>query len=326
MMHSSSDAAVEAVDLVKTYPSGRRSEPVRAIDMLNFSVEAGCVFGLLGPNGAGKSTTIKILSTLAHPDSGTAMVAGADVVNNPEEVRRDIGFVAQESVSDPAATGRENLMLAARLHGMRKREARARAGELLERFALSGAAHRPVNTYSGGMARKLDIAMGLIHRPAVLFLDEPTTGLDPQARTELWAEIMSARDHLTVILTTHYLEEADRLADRLAIVDRGHVVIHGTPDELKSSLHGDGVVVELGHNAAVDTAISAVGQIPGLAGISADGNSLRARTHHASATIPRVLSVLDNADIDVVSATVYRPSLDDVYLQHTGRAFQEVAA
>lgn len=323
MMYPSGHAAVRAVDLVKTYRSGRGHEPVRAIDALNFSVEAGSIFGLLGPNGAGKSTTIKILSTLARPDSGIAVVAGADVVKNPDEVRRAIGFVAQESVSDPAATGNENLMLAARLHGIGKREARSRSGELLERFNLTGAAHR--RTYSGGMTRKLDIAMGLIHRPQVLFLDEPTTGLDPQARTDLWEEIaaMSASEQLTVILTTHYLEEADRLADTLAIVDHGHVVISGTPDELKSSLQGDGVIVELAHDTAVESAVRAVRQIPELTAINADGNTLRARTHHASATIPRLLSVLDNADIDVVSATVSRPSLDDVYLQHTGRAFQE---
>ncbi|HWU57501.1 MAG TPA: ATP-binding cassette domain-containing protein, partial [Microbacteriaceae bacterium] len=218
--------ALVAEDLIKTYPGGRGKPQVRALDGLSFTAEAGTIFGLLGPNGAGKSTTAKILSTLSRADSGTALVAGIDVARHPDRVRRTIGFVAQKPVSDPTATGRENLVLAGRLQGMPASQARVRASDLLDRFSLTDAGDRLVKTYSGGMARKLDVAIGLMHRPQVLFLDEPTTGLDPEARSEMWAELeaMARIEQMTVLLTTHYLDEADRLAGRLAIVDHGRVV------------------------------------------------------------------------------------------------------
>jgi ABC-2 type transport system ATP-binding protein len=214
-------AAIEARDLTKTYPKG-----VRALDGLGFSVEAGTVFGLLGPNGAGKSTTVKILTTLTRPDSGQARVAGVDVLANPDRVRRSIGLVAQRSGVDLEATGRENLTLQGQVYGLRGAELRTRVEQLLERFGLAEAAGRVTRGYSGGMQRRLDIAMGLIHRPRVLFLDEPTTGLDPEVRADMWAEIahLSGSEGLTILLTTHYLEEADHLAGRLAIVDHGRVV------------------------------------------------------------------------------------------------------
>jgi ABC-2 type transport system ATP-binding protein len=228
--------AIEARHLVKTYPKG-----IRALDRLSFAVEAGTVFGLLGPNGAGKSTTVKILTTLARADSGTASVAGLDVHTQPARVRHAIGVVAQHSGADPMATGRENLLLSGRIQGLRGQELGRRADDLLSRFDLSGAAGRVVRTYSGGMQRRLDVAMGLIHQPEVLFLDEPTAGLDPEARSTMWDEIarLSAGEGLTILLTTHHLEEADRLASRLAIIDRGRVVTEGTPDELKGQLRGD---------------------------------------------------------------------------------------
>ena len=224
--------AIEARELVKTYPKG-----VRALDGLTFTVQAGTIFGLLGPNGAGKSTTVKILTTLARPDSGVATVAGLDVSGQAAQVRRAIGVVAQRSGADPTATGRENLLLSGRIQGLRGRELSRRAGQLLDRFELGSAAARMVRTYSGGMRRRLDVAMGLIHRPEVLFLDEPTAGLDPESRSAMWAEIarLSAGEGLTILLTTHYLEEADRLASRLAIVDRGRVAAAGTPDELEKA-------------------------------------------------------------------------------------------
>ncbi len=205
-------------DLVKTYPGG-----IRALDGLGFEVEPGTIFGLLGPNGAGKSTTVKILTTLSRPDSGTASVDGIDVLRQPELVRRSIGCVGQRSAVDLTATGRENLALQARVYGLQGRGLRSRVDELLQRFGLAEAADRVSTTWSGGMRRKLDVAMGLVHRPRVLFLDEPTTGLDPEARAELWAEVqhLTESEGLTILLTTHYLEEADRLARRLAIVDRG---------------------------------------------------------------------------------------------------------
>src|SRR6516225_8478589 len=236
------DYPIEAHDLVKTYPKG-----VRALDGLGFAVPAGTVFALLGPNGAGKSTTVKILTTLAQADSGTAMVAGLDVRARPARVRHLIGVVAQLSGADPVATGRENMMLSGRIQGLRGRDLARRTDQLLGRFGLADAAARQVRTYSGGMRRRLDVAMGLINRPQVLFLDEPTAGLDPESRSAMWAEIgrLSAAEGLTILLTTHYLEEADHLASRLAIVDRGRVVVAGTPDELKGELRGDAVHVEL---------------------------------------------------------------------------------
>jgi ABC-2 type transport system ATP-binding protein len=215
--------------------------------VLTFTVPEGVVLGLLGPNGAGKSTAVKILTTLSRADSGTARVAGLDVVKRQQEVRLAIGYVPQKSSSDPMATGTENLVLSGRIYGLSTQESVRRAAELLERFELTEAAGRQVRTYSGGMQRKLDVALGLVHRPSVLFLDEPTTGLDPQARADLWTEVerLSATEGLTVLLTTHYLEEADRLAGQLAIVDHGKVVAEGSPEALKAELRGDSVQVEL---------------------------------------------------------------------------------
>ncbi|WP_374008579.1 ABC transporter ATP-binding protein [Leifsonia sp. LS-T14] len=315
--------ALAAEHLVKTYSGGRGKPPVRALDDLGFDVQAGTVFGLLGPNGAGKSTTMKILSTLARPDSGSAFVVGIDVARHPSRVRRALGFVAQKPVSDPTDTGVENLVLAGRLQGMSGREATARARELLERFGLAEHARRQVKTYSGGMARKLDVAIGLMHRPQVLFLDEPTTGLDPEARTELWLELerMTSDENLTVLLTTHYLDEADRLADRLAIVDHGRVVAGGTPEELKNGLRGDAVIVELAGDADPFAGLAALQRVDALREVGGDGRTLRARADSGAATLPLALAALEAAGVAVASATVARPSLDDVYLRHTGRTF-----
>jgi len=323
----STDLALEARELVKTYPGGRGKPAITALQGLSFTAAAGTIFGVLGPNGAGKSTMVKILATLSRADSGSAFVVGVDVRREPDRVRHLIGFVAQKQVSDPMDTGLENLVLAGRLQGLRARAARARADELLGRFSLEEAAHRQVKTYSGGMARKLDVAIGLMHRPQVLFLDEPTTGLDPQARAELWAEIqrMARAERLTVLLTTHYLEEADHLADRLVIVDRGRVVAEGAPAELKSQLHGDAVVVELRDGAQVPLALAALGGIGGLREITSEptpeGAAVRARADDGARSLPDALAVLDSAGVRIASATVARPSLDDVYLRHTGHSF-----
>ena len=232
--------AVEARGLVKTYPAPGKTR-VTALDGLTLSVPRGSIFALVGPNGAGKSTTVKILTTLAVPDAGTATVEGIDVIAAPARARRAIGVVGQRSGADPAATGRENLVLQGHLYGMATKAARARADELLERFQLTDAAGRFVRTYSGGMQRRLDVALGLVHRPRVLFLDEPTTGLDPESRAAMWDEItrLSVTDQVTVLLTTHYLDEADRLAGALAVVDRGRVVAEGEPRRLKGELGAD---------------------------------------------------------------------------------------
>ncbi|MFB7134682.1 ATP-binding cassette domain-containing protein [Streptomyces sp. NPDC056237] len=312
--------AVAARHLIKTYPGD-----VTALAGMDLDVDAGTVFGLLGPNGAGKSTTVKILTTLARPDSGTASVAGHDVLRHPGRVRRAIGVVAQKSGADPVATGRENLLLQGRLHGMRGAAVQHRADELLDRFALADAANRQVKGYSGGMQRRLDVALGLVHRPEVLFLDEPTTGLDPEARTAMWDEIsrLAGDEGLTIVLTTHYLEEADRLAERIAIVDRGQVVVEGAPDDLKGELRGDAVHLELradGDTRAIDAVLTG---LPGVHEVLVDGRRVSVRAEDGAAAVPVLLAALERAGAAVAAATVARPSLDDVYLRYAGRRFSE---
>jgi ABC-2 type transport system ATP-binding protein len=318
-MPGHSSPAIKASGLVKRYGAD-----VVALDGLDIDVEEGSIFGLLGPNGAGKSTTVKILTTLVRPDDGSASVMGADVLREPDVVRRRIGVVGQRIAVDPDATGRENLELQGLLYRVGGQELRQRIDALLETFGLIEVAGRMARTYSGGMQRKLDVAMGLVHRPRVLFLDEPTTGLDPEARAELWAEIarLAAADGLTILLTTHYLEEADRLASRVAIVDRGRIVASGTPDDLKAELRGDAVLVELQDAGATGVAAAALAGVGGLAAPKIDGRSLRARAQHGASAVPAVVSALEHAGVGVASVTVARPSLDDVYLRHTGRAYR----
>ncbi len=310
--------AIEAWNLRKTYPGG-----VRALDGLSLEVETGTIFGLLGPNGAGKSTTVKILTTLSRADSGEARVAGVDVVRDADRVRRSIGVVGQKPGLDPEATGRENLEMQAELYGIHGAARRERVDQLLTRVGLTEAGGRLAKTYSGGMQRRLDVALGLVHRPQVLFLDEPTTGLDPEARAELWHEIerLTRDEEMTILLTTHYLEEADRLASRLAIVDRGRVVAEGSPEELKRELHGDTVQVELVESANGDAA--ALERLPGVSELAVDGRLLRARVDNGAAAIPSMITALEQEGLRVASATIARPSLDDVYLRHAGRSFQQ---
>ncbi|HEY0632737.1 MAG TPA: ATP-binding cassette domain-containing protein [Thermoleophilaceae bacterium] len=310
--------AIEASGLTKKYGGD-----VQALAGLDLAVEAGTVHALLGPNGAGKSTTVRILTTLARPDSGSARVAGFDVLRQPERVRAVIGVVGQKSGVDVESTGRENILLHAKLHGLR--DGRERADELLNQFDLADAADRIVKTWSGGMSRRLDVAMGLIHRPQVLFLDEPTTGLDPEVRARLWDQIRSlSRDGgLTILLTTHYLEEADELAATISIADAGRVVVEGTPAELKSELRGDSVHIELADAGANGNAVHALAQVSGLCDVSADGTVLNARADDAARAVPLVLAALEDAGAPVASVTVARPSLDDVYLRHTGHSYQE---
>ena len=309
------EKAIEADGLVKTYGD------VNALDGLDLEVETGTVFGLLGPNGAGKSTTVRILTTLSRPDAGRARVAGIDVLADPVRVRHAIGVVGQKMGADREATGRENLVLQGELYSIP--DLKARVDEALERFDLPG--DRLVKTYSGGMQRRLDVALGLLHRPQVLFLDEPTTGLDPEARAQMWDEIarLAREERMTILLTTHYLEEADRLASRLAIVDRGRIVARGTPDELKSELEGDTIQVELVEPDGL--ASEALARVAGLGDVVLDGRTLRARSRDGGAAVPAVLAALEARGVRAASVTVARPSLDDVYLRYAGRAF-EVAA
>ena len=314
------DNTIEARGLVKTYPG-----EVRALQGVSLRAEPGTVFGLLGPNGAGKSTTVKILTTLSRPDAGEATVAGLDVVRQPAKVRRVIGAVGQKSGVDPAATGLENLVLQGRVYRMSGRESKRRAAELLERFGLAEAGNRVVKTYSGGMQRKLDVAIGLVHQPQVLFLDEPTTGLDPEARVDMWDEIarLTQVEGLTILLTTHYLEEADRLARRLAIIDRGKVVAEGEPEQLKGELRGDAIHVELAEQPMNGEAHRAVERVDGVRDISLDGRQLRARADSGATAVPAVLAALEAEGVAVASVTVSHPSLDDVYLRYAGRAFND---
>jgi ABC-2 type transport system ATP-binding protein len=311
--------AIKAINLTKTYKNG-----VRALNGLSLTVKTGSIFALLGPNGAGKSTAVKILTTLSAPDSGEVNVAGFDLARNPGKVRRAIGCVAQKSGVDAESTARENLMLQGHFHGMGGRELKSRVSELLAQFSLTDSANRLAKTYSGGMQRKLDIATALIHRPAVLFLDEPTVGLDPHARSELWDEIARlSKAGLSILLTTHYLEEADKLADYVTIVDRGRAVAEGTPEELKVQLRGDWVQLELADMEAGKRARLLLQGLEGLRDVQISGALLYARADQGATALPRMLLALQSGEVAVISVRVSRPTLDDVYLQHTGRTMTQ---
>jgi ABC-2 type transport system ATP-binding protein len=314
--------AIEATGLVKRYGE------VQALDGLSLSVPEGVVFGLLGPNGAGKSTTVKILTTLSRADEGEARVGGLDVVRDATRVRHLIGVVAQKSGLDPEATGRENVRLQGQIYGMHGRELEQRIDELLARFGLADAGDRIVRGYSGGMQRRLDIALALVHRPRVLFMDEPTTGLDPEVRASMWQEIsrLAREEGLTVLLTTHYMEEADELASRLVILDRGRIVAEGTPEELKGELRGDAVHVELGEPQANGRVHAALERVSGISEATVEGRLLHARADNGARAVPAVLQALESNGIEVDAVTVARPSLEDVYLRYAGRTFSEAEA
>ncbi|WP_421735752.1 ABC transporter ATP-binding protein [Cellulomonas sp.] len=317
---------VEALDLVKTYPGGRGRPDVRALDGLTLSIPGGTVHGLLGPNGAGKSTTTKVLTTLARATSGIARVGGRDVVRDADAVRRSIGYVSQGTGADPLLSPRENLVMAARLRGLSRAASSDRAAALVDRFGLTDAADRGAGKLSGGTRRKLDVALGLVGSPQVLFLDEPTTGLDPEARAAMWAEIrrLAGEDALTVVLTTHYLEEADRLADGVTIVDRGRVVAFGSPDALKATLEGDTLTVDL-VEPTPDLVRSAVASITALRDVvvhvEGPTGRLVARTADGPAVVATVIAALQAAGVRHGAVAVSRPTLDDVYLRHAGRSW-----
>jgi ABC-2 type transport system ATP-binding protein len=310
--------AIEVVELRKTYAGG-----VVALDGISFQVTAGEVFALLGPNGAGKSSTVRILATLSAATGGAARIDGLDVATRPREVRRRIGYVAQASGVDLTATGRENLTLQGKLYRLPAAELSSRVEELLELFGLTAAADREARTWSGGMKRRLDVAMGLVHRPAVLFLDEPTTGLDPESRAVMWEEVRGlARQGLTLLLTTHYLEEADQLAQRLAILDGGRIVAAGTPDALKQRLRGDRVSVEVAERDQLPRAREVLAGLGEVATVMADGAALYAQVAHGATALPALLAALDRAGVAVAQVALSRPSLDDVYLAATGHLWR----
>jgi len=302
--------AIEAVDLVKRFGE------VEALRGVSFTVPTGTVLGLLGPNGAGKTTAVRILTTILRPDAGRASVAGHDVVADPRAVRRSIGLAGQYAAVDENLTGRENLTLVGRLNHLARGVATARAGELLDQFHLSDAAGRPARTYSGGMRRRLDLAAALVTHPPVLLLDEPTTGLDPASRQDLWDVIGGlVADGTTVLLTTQYLEEADRLADRIVVVDRGAVAAEGTAAELKARL-GE-TTVELGFTD-VGTAARAAELLAGAGGVAHEGLVVTLPLRGGARTIRDVLNRLDAAGLEVGRLDLHEPTLDDVFLTLTG--------
>jgi ABC-2 type transport system ATP-binding protein len=307
--------SIIAEELVKTYDKGK----VRALDSLNLDVEEGTVLGVLGPNGAGKTTTVRILSTLLRPDSGRATVAGIDVIKNPEKVREVIGLSGQYAAVDEILTGYDNLVMFGELYHLGKKNAVIRANELLERFSLTEAAKRPIKTYSGGMRRRLDLAASLIVKPKILFLDEPTTGLDPRGRQEMWGVIQElVKGGVTLLLTTQYLEEADQLADEIAVIDTGKVIARGTSDALKKQVGGERleVVVESEYIAKTVEIVAAVSGVkPSLdEGI----RMISAPVSTGSQALFEVLKALDGQGIRPLDVGLKRPSLDDVFLSLTG--------
>lgn len=312
--------AISAENLVKTYSDGK----VRALDGLNLHVAEGTVLGVLGPNGAGKTTAVRVLTTLLTPDSGTATVAGIDVVKNPQAVREVIGLSGQYAAVDETLTGWDNLVMFGRLYHLNKKSAIARADELLERFRLTDAAKRPISTYSGGMRRRLDLAAALIVKPKVLFLDEPTTGLDPRGRQDMWGVIEElVADGVTLLLTTQYLEEADQLADDIAVVDHGKVIARGTADELKTQVGGDRLEVSV----AVDHLQTTKEVLSRVAGAEAHVDDVMNRVSVAvtagSGVLPEVVRSLDAEGISIIDLALKRPSLDDVFLSLTGHVAEE---
>jgi ABC-2 type transport system ATP-binding protein len=315
----SNDLMIEAHGLKKRFGA------TVALDGIDLEVPAGAILGVLGPNGAGKTTAVRILTTLTIPDGGSARVAGHDVVGEAAAVQRNIGVTAQDATLDEVLTGRENLVMVGRLSGLRRGRARARAGELLERFDLADAADRILKEYSGGMRRRLDLAAGLVTRPPVLFLDEPTTGLDPTSRVRMWEVIRElVADGVTLLLTTQYLDEADELADRIVVIDHGKVIAGGTAGELKAQIGGARLEVTLSEaRAAASEALEPF--VSGPVHVSHDGRRLRAPVRSATGLASTVVRALDAAGITVDDVEVRQPSLDDVFFALTGHP-TEVAA
>jgi ABC-2 type transport system ATP-binding protein len=321
---SQDGAAIEVQGLIRDFKGGARKRVVRAVDGIDLAVSTGEIYGFLGPNGAGKSTTVLVLTTLLPPTAGSARVAGLDVVREGPAVRRTIGASLQESALDPFLTGREHMRLQGALHGIPKRDGNRRGAELLDRVGLTEAADRKVNGYSGGMKRRLDLALALLHRPRLLFLDEPTTGLDPQSRAALWDEVRRlADDGVTVFLTTQYLEEADVLANRVGIIDRGKIVAEGSPGELKAAIGRESVEAvpaDAGERERIAQVLRRFGE-PSPAASSAVAVQLR----EGAGDLAQVVRALDSEGLRVADLRLHSPTLDDVFLAKTGRSLEGAA-
>lgn len=309
--------AIKAINLTKRYGQ------LVAVDHVNFEVKYGEVFGFLGPNGAGKTTTIKMLTTLTRPTEGTALVDGYDILKQPAKVRESIGVVPQDFTSDEDLTGWENLMFIAKLYGIPKNEAKERAAELLDLVELSYAADRKVETYSGGMRRRLEIAMGLINKPRILFLDEPTLGLDAQTRAAIWSYVYKLKEQLgtTIFVTTHYLEEADQYCDRIAIIDHGKILTIGTPRDLKKSIGGDVVMLQVVGNP--EMAVKVLEGIDGINGVKVVEGYIRFKVSDGSRAAPLIFEALSKAGIKVTSISIKEPSMDEVFMEYTGHSLRD---
>ena len=320
------EAFIQASNLVKTYTAGKRV--VKALDDLSLSVPRGTVQALLGPNGAGKTTTVKVLTTLIRPDSGSATLGGVDVLAQPDQVRRMIGVSGQYAAVDENMTGFENLDMVGRLYHLSPEESRRRARELIEMFDLVEAGDRPVKGFSGGMRRRIDLAGALVVNPPVLFLDEPTTGLDPRSRLALWDVIKRlVSDGTTVLLTTQYLEEADQLADKIAVIDEGKVIAQGTSDELKLLVGGQRVEITVHDPGDVERAKDVLApHVTGEIATGADERTLVGPVDNAAKSLQAVLKAMADAGIELNDAGMRRPTLDDVFLQLTGHKVEEVSA
>jgi len=316
-----SERSIEVQGLVREFKKGPR-----AVDAIDLHVGDGEIYGFLGPNGAGKSTTVKMLVTLLPPSGGRATVGGFDIARQGADVRRVIGVALQDAAVDPLLTGREHVRLQAGLHGFSRAESQQRGEELLDRVGLSGAGDRKIGTFSGGMRRRLDLALSLVHRPSIVFLDEPTTGLDPQSRTALWDEVhrLAKDEGVTIFLTTQYLEEADVLADRVGIIDHGHIVAEGTPADLKAEVGRPTVEVVPERADDRSRATSALGRFGEI--VEATGNGVAVRLSERSVNIVDIVRALDGAGIMIADLELHAPSLDDVFLEKTGRKLEGAGA
>jgi ABC-2 type transport system ATP-binding protein len=314
---------IETQGLRRVFKSRKRTvEAVVGVDLL---VHPGEIFGFLGPNGAGKTTTLRMLSTLLPPSGGKARVAGFDLLKQQDKVRDRIGYVGQAGGADREITGRLELVFQGRLYGRTAEQARKRAAELIEMLELEICADRKVATYSGGQKRRLDIGLGLVHNPQLLFLDEPTTGLDPQSRARVWDEVQRMHDRgTTVFLTTHYLDEADALCDRVAIIDQGKIVAEGTPEELKREIAGDIVTLSVGGDQ--QRALDVLKDQPFVREAGVEEGAVRLYVDRGEQAMPTILRLLDSAGLQLLTIGLHRPSLDDVFLRKTGRSLRESAA